>query len=117
LKPQWKYGVLQRDVGGFLRARFRQAVRWRGEVRDGLGRAVEQQAGTQPSSEHHRDPRERAEVGLGVVGAEPDAPPGMDDQEHAERQRAERDEDEDPAEVPEDPPEDIAHDVAQALRT
>jgi hypothetical protein len=42
--------------------------------------------------------------------------PGVDNEEQAERQRAERDEDEDPAEVADDPAENVPHDVAEALR-
>ena len=79
-------GVPERDQARLLSARLRQTVRRGDPVRNRLGGAEEEQSGPEPGGEHHRHPGEGSEVRAGVVGPETDVPPGMDDQEDAQRQ-------------------------------
>ena len=96
-------GVLHRDpraVGGRRVAPARRDARGvgRGEVGQRLGDAPEHQADAHAGREHHRDPRERRELRLGVVGTEPDVAVAGHREVAGEEQERRTDQDEQPAE-------------------
>ena len=81
-----------RGVEGLGGVRRDGARRWRGEVRQRLGDAVEHEPDAHPGAEHHRDPGDGAELRRLVVAAERDPPvaahrqPQREDDEPARRE-------------------------------
>ena len=85
--------------GGLRAARRARARRGCGEVADRLADAVEHQADAHPGAEHHRDPRDGAELRLLVVAAQRDvAEPAHREPDHEDDERR-RGQHEDPPRV------------------
>ena len=105
------------DVQRLRRPGGDRARRRAGEVRERLGDAVEHQPDAHARAEHHRDPRDRAELGPLVVGAERDLP--VTAERHPEREHHEtaRDQDERPSASGDDGGQHGGRDARQRVRS